>query len=74
MQNQVMDMQANKDPRALAYEDQLEARFEDSTLPQTFEGLEPKFLYDIMNLTKEQQEAEDRENARHREVTSIKQF
>lgn len=64
-----MEMQAKKDPRAQAHQDELDARFNDSSFPQTFEGLEQKFLIDIMNLTKEQQEAEDRENARHREVT-----
>lgn len=62
------EMQINRDPRAHARQDELVATFDDGTLPQTFEGLEKKFLNDIMNLAKEQQEAEDRENARHREV------
>ncbi|WOK97853.1 hypothetical protein Cni_G06561 [Canna indica] len=62
-----MEMQGTKDPRAHARQDELEGRFDDSTFPQTFEGLEQNFFNDLMNLTKEQHEAEDRENARHRE-------
>lgn len=62
-----MEMLVSKDPRAQARQDELEARF-DNNFPQTFEGLEQKFFNDIMSLTKEQQQAEDRENARHREV------
>ncbi|CAL9083444.1 unnamed protein product [Musa textilis] len=61
------EMQINRDPRAHARQDELVSTFDDSTLPQTFEGLEQKFVNDIINLAKEQQEAEDRENARHRE-------
>ncbi|XP_042376772.1 uncharacterized protein LOC121970251 [Zingiber officinale] len=61
-----MEMLASKDPRAQARQDELETRF-DSNFPQTFEGLEQKFFNDIISLSKEQQQAEDRENARHRE-------
>lgn len=60
-----LEKQMVRDPR-----DNKEAGFEDSNLPQTFEGLEEKFLDDIMKLTKEQQEAEDKENARHRDRLS----
>lgn len=55
-----------RDPR-----DNKEVGFEDTNHPHTFESLEEKFLEDIIKLTKEQQEAEDKENARHRDVNLI---
>lgn len=64
-----MEKQGNKDSRAQAHEEDMEIGYEDNALPQTFEGLEQKFIQDIMKLTKEQQDAEDTENARHREVS-----
>uniref|UniRef100_A0A1D1YH16 Centrosome-associated protein CEP250 n=1 Tax=Anthurium amnicola TaxID=1678845 RepID=A0A1D1YH16_9ARAE len=63
------EKQASTYPRAQAQEQEMEAGFEDS-LPQTFEGLERKFLEDIIKLSKEHQDAEDVENARHRERLS----
>ena len=66
-----LEKQGNKDPRAQAHQDDMEVGYEDNNLPQTFEGLEQKFIQDLMKLTKEQQDAEDTENARHREVGSI---
>ncbi|XP_058115596.1 uncharacterized protein LOC131258349 isoform X2 [Magnolia sinica] len=62
-----LDKQANRDPRAQSHEQDMDVGYEESSLPQTFESLEQKFLDEIMKLTKEQQEAEDAENARHRE-------
>ncbi|KAF8397999.1 hypothetical protein HHK36_016925 [Tetracentron sinense] len=62
-----VEKQANKDPRAQAHEQDMEIGYEDNPLPQTFESLEQKFLDEIMKLTKEQSNAEDAENARHRE-------
>lgn len=59
------EKQMVRDPR-----ENKEVGYDDSNHPQTFEGLEDKFLEDIMKLTKEQQEAEDKENARHRERLS----
>lgn len=64
-----LDKQADKDPRAQDHEQDMEIGYEEHAMPQTFESLEQKFLDDIMKLTKEQQEAEDAENARHREVS-----
>lgn len=64
-----LEKQANRDPRAQARQEEMEVGYEDNTLPQTFEGLEQNFFHDIMKLTKEQQDAEDLENARHREVS-----
>ncbi|XP_043702400.1 uncharacterized protein LOC122652660 [Telopea speciosissima] len=61
------EKQSNKDPRSQDHEEDMEIGYEDTTLPQTFEGLEQKFLDEIMKLTKEQNDAEDAENARHRE-------
>ncbi|KAH7675293.1 hypothetical protein IHE45_08G126700 [Dioscorea alata] len=57
----VLDKQTNKD---------LEIGYDDNNLPLTFDGLEQKFLQDFLKLTKEQQDAEDIENARHREVST----
>ncbi|KAF8403394.1 hypothetical protein HHK36_011496 [Tetracentron sinense] len=62
-----LDKQVNEDPGAQPHEQDMEIGYEDNTLPQTVEGLEHKFLDDIMKLTKEQSDAEDVENARHRE-------
>ncbi|KAJ8649604.1 hypothetical protein MRB53_002627 [Persea americana] len=62
-----LDKQANKDTRAQDHEQDMEIGYEEHTIPPTFESLEQKFIDDIMKLTKEQQEAEDAENARHRE-------
>lgn len=64
-----LEKQAIRDPRAQACQEEMETGYEDNTLPQTFEGLEQKFLHDIMKLAKEQQDAEDAENARHRGVS-----
>lgn len=43
--------------------------YEDNPISQTFEGLEQKFYDDILKLAKEQNNAEDAENIRHREVS-----
>ncbi|KAM1034079.1 hypothetical protein TB2_036952 [Malus domestica] len=45
--------------------------YEDKPSSQTFEDLEKKFLDDIRNLAKEQSDAEDVENARHRELDNF---
>ena len=47
----------------------MEVGYEQDLLSQTLEGLEKKFLDDIMKLAKEQNDAEDAENIRHREVS-----
>lgn len=60
--------QPSKDPRAQARHNEMEAGREDNILPQTYEGLEQKFLNDVVKLSKELHDAEDAENARHREV------
>ncbi|PWA45798.1 hypothetical protein CTI12_AA499410 [Artemisia annua] len=49
------------------HDDDMEIGFEDKAVNQTFEGLEQRFYDDILKLTKEQNDAEDAENARHRE-------
>lgn len=49
----------------------MDVGYENKPLSQTFEGLEQKFLDDIMKLAKEQSDAEDAENARHKEVCMI---
>ncbi|KAK1270162.1 hypothetical protein QJS04_geneDACA012943 [Acorus gramineus] len=62
-----LENQANKDQRGKAHEEKMEVQREENSYPQTFDGLEHKFLEDLRKLTKEQQDAEDAENARHRE-------
>lgn len=63
-----LEKQAVKDPRAPSHEADMEVGYEDTVaLPQTFESLEQKFIQDIIELTKELEDAEDKENARHRE-------
>ncbi|KAE8647365.1 uncharacterized protein LOC101221687 isoform X1 [Cucumis sativus] len=58
---------SNNDPRSQSHGKNMESRFGDGPLPQNFDGLEQKFIDDIIKLTKEQNDAEDEENARHRE-------
>lgn len=47
----------------------MEIGYADNTFPMTYEGLDRIFLDDILKLVKEQNDAEDAENARHREVS-----
>lgn len=63
-----LEKQVNIDPRSQPHEEEMDIGYEEKTLSPTFEGLEEKFLDDIMKLTKEQTDAEDAEIARHREV------
>ena len=46
----------------------MEVGYEQNLLSQTLEGLEKKFLDDIMKFAKEQNDAEDAENIRHRRL------
>lgn len=62
-----LEKQNNSDPRSRPHEEDMDVGYEDKPLSQTFEGLEQKFLDDIMKLAKEQSDAEDAENARHKE-------
>ncbi|KAH0777255.1 hypothetical protein KY290_008666 [Solanum tuberosum] len=62
-----LENQGVKDPRAQPREEDMAIGYEDKPVQQTLEGLEKKFLDDIMKLTKEQNDAEDAENSRHRE-------
>ncbi|XP_004251226.2 uncharacterized protein [Solanum lycopersicum] len=62
-----LENQGGKNPRALPREEGMDIGYEDKPVQQTLEGLEKKFLDDIMKLTKEQNDAEDAENSRHRE-------
>ncbi|KAJ8568346.1 hypothetical protein K7X08_027879 [Anisodus acutangulus] len=62
-----LENQGGKDPRAQPREEDMDIGYEDKPVQQTLEGLEQKFLDDIMKLTKEQNDAEDAENSRHRE-------
>ncbi|KAG8074439.1 hypothetical protein GUJ93_ZPchr0006g43992 [Zizania palustris] len=59
--------QPNKESRDQPHNDSFEARHEDYNLPRTFEGLEQNFHEDTVVLSKELHDAEDAENARHRE-------
>ncbi|KAK3205565.1 hypothetical protein Dsin_019611 [Dipteronia sinensis] len=61
------EKQNNNDPRSRPHKEDMDVGYEDKPLSNTFEDLEQKFLDDIMKLLKEQNDAEDAENARHRE-------
>jgi hypothetical protein len=64
-----LENQSNKEAsRIQPHEQDMELGFEDNSLPMSFEGLERKFFDEVMKLAKEQSDAEDVENARHREV------
>lgn len=56
------------DLRSQPREADMEIGYEDNVPAQTFEGLEQRFYDEILKLSKEQNDAEDAENARHREV------
>ncbi|KAJ6717436.1 hypothetical protein OIU79_005588 [Salix purpurea] len=63
-----LENQSNKEAsRTQSHEQDMELGFEDNSLPMSFEGLERKFFDEVMKLAKEQSDAEDVENARHRE-------
>ncbi|KAE8700229.1 adipocyte plasma membrane-associated protein-like [Hibiscus syriacus] len=57
----------NADLRSRPHDENMEVGHEQNVLPPTLEVLEKKFHDDIMKLAKEQSEAEDAENTRHRE-------
>ncbi|MBA0594473.1 hypothetical protein Gorai_011376, partial [Gossypium raimondii] len=57
----------NADIRSRPHDENMEVGYEHNLLPPTLEGLEKKFHDDIMKLAKEQNDAEDAENSRHRE-------
>lgn len=62
-----MEKQNNNDSRSQSHNEDMDLGYEDKPSSQTFEELEQKFLDDIRKLTKEQNDAEDAENARHKE-------
>ncbi|KAK3005277.1 hypothetical protein RJ639_017545 [Escallonia herrerae] len=66
-----LEKQGNIDPRSQSREGDMEVGYENNLLSEAFEGLEQRFLDDIMKLAKEQTDAEDAENARHREVRAF---
>lgn len=57
----------NADIRSRPHDENMEVGYEHNLLPPTLEGLEKKFHDDIMKLAKEQNDAEDAKNSRHRE-------
>lgn len=67
--NQIPDTKlgSNQESRVHPQEQDMEIGYEDNPAPQTLEVLDQKFRDDIMKLTKDQVDAEDAENARHRE-------
>lgn len=70
-QRRSSDNRADTEPRSLSQEQDMEVGYEDNPSPLTFEGLERKFINEIMNLAKEQSHTEDVEYARHREVSRL---
>lgn len=67
--NQMPDSKlgSNQEARVHPQEQDMEIGYEDNPAMPSLEGLEQKFRDDIMKLTKEHIEAEDAENARHKE-------
>lgn len=63
-----LEKQVSGDPRSQFHEEDMDIGYEDKHVLHTFEGLEQRFFDDIMKLYREQTDAEDAENARHREV------
>lgn len=63
------EKQSTSETRSQPRNEDMDIGYEDSPLLQTFQGLEQKFLDDIMKLANEQNDAEDAENSRHREVS-----
>ncbi|KAK9284016.1 hypothetical protein L1049_012275 [Liquidambar formosana] len=63
-----LEKQVNKEVKVQPHEQDMEIGYEDNPPSSlTLEGLEKKFLDETMKLAKEQSDAEDVENARHRE-------
>ncbi|KAJ0084366.1 hypothetical protein Patl1_30243 [Pistacia atlantica] len=62
-----LEKQNNSEPRSRPHEEDMDVGYEGKPLSNSFEGLEQKFIDDIKKLAKEQNDAEDAENARHRE-------
>lgn len=62
------ERQSNSDTRSQTHEENRDIGFEGNPVLHTFEGLEQKFHDDIVKLAKDQNDTEDAENARHREV------
>jgi hypothetical protein len=69
-----LEKQSNSDPRSQTHEENMNIVYEGNPLSQTFENLEQKFRDDIIKLAKEQNDTEDAENARHREVSRYLHF
>lgn len=67
MSDLATDRQGNKEPSIQAHEQDMEIGYGDSPLPMNFEGVEQKFVDEIMKINKDRNDAEDAENARHRE-------
>lgn len=64
--------QGNKETRLQSHEQEMEVGYEDNTYTPSqlsFEGMEQRFQDEIMKLIKDLSNAEDAENARHKEVT-----
>ncbi|XP_027105220.2 uncharacterized protein [Coffea arabica] len=61
------ERQGSHDSRSQPRGEDMNMGYEENFMTQTFEGLEEKFLDDLMKLSKEQIDAEDAEIARHRE-------
>ncbi|GAB2277738.1 hypothetical protein Dimus_012441 [Dionaea muscipula] len=66
-QNSDPKVGSNEESRVHTQEEDMEIGYEDDASAKTLETLEQKFLDDITKLTKEHVDAEDAENAQHRE-------
>uniref|UniRef100_A0A2P2KMU6 Uncharacterized protein MANES_11G103700 n=1 Tax=Rhizophora mucronata TaxID=61149 RepID=A0A2P2KMU6_RHIMU len=65
--NPVLDKRGSNDHTPQPCEEDMHTNFGNRVLSHSFESLEQKFHDDILKLSTEQNDAEDAENARHRE-------
>lgn len=52
-----LEKRGGGDPRSLPHQEDMDTGYEDNNMVQTFEGLEQRFLDDVMKLSKEQTDA-----------------
>jgi hypothetical protein len=62
-----LEKQTSNENRLQSQEQEMEIGYEDKPIQLTYEALEHKLQEEIMRLVKEQYDAEDKENARHKE-------
>ena len=64
-----LERQANNESRLHPHEQDMEIGYEHKPSQLSYEALEQKLQDELLKLVKEQNDAEDKENTRHREVS-----